>query len=591
MEMQGKASNNGGRKGSMISREEMTAMLGGGFSEALLRSTTTNSSKTTSKLTGRNGKPDFSSMTTQETAAFLKQQQEKNHASGSQSTKGLAPHRHRQHRSNKVREYQLLAHESSTATGQSNESVSRRDDADHKVLPSKQENLENEKGRASDDSSTSSNEWESSKRRHRNERHRPREQETAMQRRRPRVDSSSSESSNSDVDSLGNHRQNRNDVTAQGRRQYHDSSDGDSESDTETDQRRQRILQQRRLKQNQNLNDSKFGHAESHAVEKKEAVSEIEKPSDAPLPSTLSPKRIDKEENEARVGASAESSSSDNGSSESSSSSDSSSEEEEVPVKAKRPVFVPRHLRGLRNTIEKEEHDEEERWKKEQERQAKRVQESRALVQQVVSAKAPLSGDNNAPRDIDQTETVVTDDEEELNSKEAIDAWEVRELVRLLQDWELEQEMKQQERELRRRRNMTEEEKFQEDVATGRYQQPGQNRKRPLNGEGTQSNSISQQHGKRYYHRGAFYMDDEEWQGADDVRHRAGDYARAATESDRAATANMPQIMKQSKAGQFGRANQSKWRGLKAEDTTDRSSHMLLLPQQQKHRQRRDNQG
>lgn len=78
-------------------------------------------------------------------------------------------------------------------------------------------------------------------------------------------------------------------------------------------------------------------------------------------------------------------------------------------------------------------------------------------------------------------------------------------------------------------------------------------------------------------------MDEKEWDESD-VRHKAAEYAQAATEADKT-RAEMPDIMKKSKAGQFGRANQNlRYQGLNAEDTTDRSMKVLPLPQLNKKR-------
>jgi len=258
----------------------------------------------------------------------------------------------------------------------------------------------------------------------------------------------------------------------------------------------------------------------------------------------------------------------------------------------KKPVFVPRHLRGIQKAAEKQEEQEEKLAKTKTEKLEKRKQESRALVQEVVST---VSKRNALDVDDDGTMNAIPDDDDTDDR----DAWEVRELLRLLEDWEVEQQRIQARRDLMRRRNMTEEEKLQEDIATGRYRQPGQQRKRPHD-EGANNNTLTLQ-SQRYFHRGAFYMDESEWDkkvqqgnnssnnnggGKTDVRHRAAEYAQAATESDRTflsstaaaaaaasgASKDLPDIIRKSKAGKFGRANQNlRYQGLAKEDTSDRS--------------------
>jgi hypothetical protein len=67
---------------------------------------------------------------------------------------------------------------------------------------------------------------------------------------------------------------------------------------------------------------------------------------------------------------------------------------------------------------------------------------------------------------------------------------------------------------------------------------------------------------------------DEDELAEDDIRRKAGEYARAATASDRLNTKQLPKVMQ---VKRFGFANQSKYKGLAAEDTTDRTADMLPL--------------
>jgi microfibrillar-associated protein 1 len=135
-------------------------------------------------------------------------------------------------------------------------------------------------------------------------------------------------------------------------------------------------------------------------------------------------------------------------------------------------------------------------------------------------------------------------------------------LERLLQDWDLEYDRIQEEQEKARRRQMTDAERMQEiKEQADREDKPKQN--------------ISHQ-AQRYYHRGAFYMDDSEWKdGESDIRHKAAEYAAAATGSDKIDKRNMPKVMQ---VKNFGFANQNtKYKGLVAEDTTDKQMDMLPL--------------
>ena len=110
----------------------------------------------------------------------------------------------------------------------------------------------------------------------------------------------------------------------------------------------------------------------------------------------------------------------------------------------------------------------------------------------------------------------LPDDRDNLEEEDAArDAWEVRELERLLQDWDAERERQAVARDRARRRTLTDAECLRED---------GDGRRKNETEETTRSNQS-----KTYHHRGAFYMDESEWGGAEDVRHKADEYARAAT--------------------------------------------------------------
>ena len=90
---------------------------------------------------------------------------------------------------------------------------------------------------------------------------------------------------------------------------------------------------------------------------------------------------------------------------------------------------------------------------------------------------------------------------------------------------------------------------------------------------------------QKYYHRGAFYMDEDtlakgksEAEGeADksgmDVRMKAHEYASAATGDDKFNKAAMPSVMQ---VKNFGRKGGTKYKGLVGEDTTYNGGGSLL---------------
>lgn len=305
----------------------------------------------------------------------------------------------------------------------------------------------------------------------------------------------------------------------------------------------------------------------------------------------------------AKSGSDSESSSSSSSSSDDDDSSSSSSEDDEAV--SNKPAFVPKHKRGLliannnNNTTahsarEVEELEEEQRQQKKKARLEKRKKESRALVQQVVAATSGIVENDGINQDSDSELLAnlgpMPDDADEVEDEEnkvvvlaaSRNAWEVRELVRLLVDYDILQAAKQEAAELARRRKMTDEERLQEEIAAGRYQKPGQARQQQLQ-QANDKNSGGGGGGgpQRFFHRGAYYMDQDEWEqdGKDgnkkDIRFKAADYAKTATAADRMMnSAALPDVMK---VKQFGRANQNlKYKGLVKEDTTDRQAQAVL---------------
>jgi len=134
--------------------------------------------------------------------------------------------------------------------------------------------------------------------------------------------------------------------------------------------------------------------------------------------------------------------------------------------------------------------------------------------------------------------------------------WEVRELLRVLRDVEEVINKEQEKKDLERRRKMTDEERLQEDIATGKYRKPGE--RDPHDGD------VGMQ---RYHHRGAFYMDDDTLKDENDIRNKAAQYSKAATGDDKIDRKKLPKVMQVKK---FGFAGGSKYQGLAREDTTDK---------------------
>ena len=288
--------------------------------------------------------------------------------------------------------------------------------------------------------------------------------------------------------------------------------------------------------------------------------------------------------------SSSSSSSSDDDSSTSSSSSSDNDIQHTMPLSVSKPLFVPKSKRGTISEVEAQQQkleETEERRAKEKER---RALQSRALVAEVVAV-AGKNGESSANTGLGDAEefdvgeggefTAVPDDSDpieedypELANAER-DAWEVRELIRILREVDEAMVVDKEKKELERRRAMTDEERLEEDRRSGKYRAPGQARRLQKDGGGKDGKSSESNYLQKFHHRGAFYMDEDtlDQAGKDDVRHRAAEYSRAAT-GDIIDKRALPEVMQ---VKNFGLAGYStKYKGLAKEDTTDKS--MIFLP-------------
>jgi microfibrillar-associated protein 1 len=323
------------------------------------------------------------------------------------------------------------------------------------------------------------------------------------------------------------------------RRQRQDSSDSDSE---EEEARRQRVLQQRRQHQRSPVDDA--SSTEGTQVTAPQSLPKAQKGI------------VQSKPTRSRAESSSSSSTSSSSSSSESSSDDSSSSDEEEEVRAK-PIFVPRHKRGVIQSAEELAEEEKANENKRKQLEEKRMKESRAMVQKVLlDASKQVGSNDDAFEGITGARNSVPDDND-MDDDEEYDKWEVRELERLVYELDMETARMEEARERERRRNMTDEEIMKERMESG----------------SARDKEELKRTGQRYFHRGAFYMDESEWDESD-VRHKAEEYAAAATGADKIDKKALPKVMQ---VKNFGRANQNlKYQGLAAEDTTDKQ--MKVLP-------------
>jgi microfibrillar-associated protein 1 len=283
----------------------------------------------------------------------------------------------------------------------------------------------------------------------------------------------------------------------------------------------------------------------------------------------------------------ADDSSTSSSSSSSSSSSKDESENNIDPMSASKPLFVPKFKRGTVAEVEAQQQKLEGAEERRMKDKEKRAVQSRALVAEAVSAAGKNGESSRGMDDGDEFETgevggefiPVPDDSDptDEDSPEMVlaerDAWEVRELIRILRDVDEAVERQKESKELERRRALTDQERLEEDRRSGRYQFPGRRRDDEIRDASKGESNYLQ----RYHHRGAFYMDEDtlEQAGDDDVRHRAAAYSRAATGEDRVDKRSLPEVLQVKKFGFAGYS--TKYKGLAKEDTTDKRLDFLPI--------------
>lgn len=204
-----------------------------------------------------------------------------------------------------------------------------------------------------------------------------------------------------------------------------------------------------------------------------------------------------------------------------------------------KPVFV---RKSDRKTIQEKE--EEERRQMEMERERERlheesVKQTRKIIQDEVSREklAEKENDENIVCDF------ATDDELDENDYEA---WKLRELKRIKRDREEKERVEKEKEEIQRIRNMTEEE---------RLEFLKLNPKKVTN----KSEKGKYKFLQKYYHRGAFFMDED-----DELYKR--NYAEPTLE-DHFDKTILPKVMQ---VKNFGMAGRTKYTHLLDQDTTRR---------------------
>ena len=154
----------------------------------------------------------------------------------------------------------------------------------------------------------------------------------------------------------------------------------------------------------------------------------------------------------------------------------------------------------------------------------------------------------------------MPDDSDEVDNVEIERTnWEVREILRILREYDQIEDDEIERLELERRRKMTDTERIEEDERLGKFKK-----------EKGKLNFM-----QRYYHKGAFYMDEDSLRDKNDVRRKAAEYAQAATGEDKFDKSKLPAVMQVKKFGMSGYS--TKYKGLVHEDTTDKSAAYISV--------------
>ncbi|XP_028678715.1 microfibrillar-associated protein 1 [Erpetoichthys calabaricus] len=201
-----------------------------------------------------------------------------------------------------------------------------------------------------------------------------------------------------------------------------------------------------------------------------------------------------------------------------------------------KPVFIRK-----KDRVTVAEREAQEQRKKELEAEAKKqAEERRRYTLKIVEEEAKKEFEENR-RTLAALEALDTDGE---NEEEEYEAWKVRELKRIKRDRETREMMEREKAEIERFHNLTEEERRAELRSNGKV----------ISNKATKGKYKFLQ---KYYHRGAFFMDEEQ-----DVYKR--DFS-APTLEDHFNKTILPKVMQ---VKNFGRSGRTKYTHLVDQDTT-----------------------
>ena len=232
--------------------------------------------------------------------------------------------------------------------------------------------------------------------------------------------------------------------------------------------------------------------------------------------------------------------------SEGGSESEESSSEDEAP-KLLRPIFVKKDQR-IENVLTEDTKNWDETWAEEE---ARRKAKADAMIQEQLEKDAAAHAFGKKDWDDDEiVEAEQVDDTDGLDPETEHAAWKLRELKRVKREREAIEIAEKEREEIERRRNLTKEEREAEDKEFLEEQKEVQ--------EGRGKMSYMQ----KYFHKGAFFQDDQTAEALANRDIMGSRYADGVTNREL-----LPQYMQIRDMTKLGRKGRTKYKDLKSEDT------------------------
>ncbi|KAI0197052.1 micro-fibrillar-associated protein 1 [Xylaria flabelliformis] len=239
--------------------------------------------------------------------------------------------------------------------------------------------------------------------------------------------------------------------------------------------------------------------------------------------------------------------------------SDEEEEEEEAPRRLMlKPKFIPKSQRNANHTptatattTTTKNGEEAARLAQEEEEKEKKKKAVDELVEEQMrkDAAARAAGKKHWDDLVDEEDDVDTNDDDE-NPEAEYAAWKLRELRRIKREREAIEAREKEREEVERRRHLTDEERRAEDEAFLARQ------KEEKDGKGKMA------YMQKYFHRGAFYQDDE---AAESLAQR--DIMGARFADDVKNRELLPKALQMRDMTKLGKKGASKYRDLQSEDT------------------------